>query len=300
MFSKFIALFTLFLCTLLSATGATAQRLQEVFPSPQAAMEQFGAAVRNNDQDALRQMLGADYESIIPPVTQADYKQFLSAWDKTHHIVMNDSTQAHIGVGDKGWTLPIPIIKQRNGWMFDMTGAADEIQMRTIGANELAVIQVMLAYHDAQSEYAETDRNGDGILEYAQKIQSSPGSKDGLFWPTTTPETPSPLGELFADATAKGVLEGKGYFGYDYRVLKAQGKDATGGAMSYLAKGRMIGGFALIAWPVKYGETGVMSFIINQAGQVYQKDLGPNTTIVAKQIQTFNPDSTWSKVELSK
>ncbi len=300
MLTRLFALITLCFTTLLTAATANSQRLQEVFPSPEAAMEQFGAAVRNNNQVALRQMLGEDYERIIPPVTKADYKQFLAAWDKKHHIVMNDSNHAHIGVGDKGWTLPIPIVKQRNGWMFDMDGAEDEIQMRAIGANELAVIQVMLAYHDAQSEYAETDRNGDGVLEYAQKIQSSPGGKDGLYWPTNTTEKPSPLGELFADAAAKGVLEGKGYYGYDYRVLKAQGKDAEGGAMSYIVKGRMIGGFALIAWPVKYGETGVMTFIINQAGQVYQKDLGPNTTALAKQIQAFNPDSTWSRVEATK
>ena len=118
--------------------------------------------------------------------------------------------------------------------------------------------------------------------------------------PTTSPEKPSPLGELFVDATAKGALEGKGYYGYDYRILKAQGKDAAGGAMSYLVRGRMIAGFALIAWPVKYGDTGVMTFVINQAGQVYQKDLGPNTTALAKRIQAFNPDPSWSKVVPAK
>ena len=299
MLTKLFALISLSFAMQLVVGTASAQRVQEIFPSPESAMEQFGHAVRNNDHQALQQMLGHDYVGIIPPVTQTDYKQFLTAWDKKHHIVLNDSNHAHIGVGEKGWTLPIPLVKQRNGWMFDMDGAEDEIQMRAIGANELAVIQVMMAYHDAQSEYAEADRNGDGVLEYAQKIQSSAESRDGLYWPTTSTEKTSPLGELFADAAAKGALEGKGYFGYDYRVLKAQGKDATGGAMSYVVKGRMIGGFALIAWPVKYGETGVMTFIINHAGQVYQKDLGPDTTAIAKRIQAFNPDSTWSKVSLT-
>lgn len=294
--NRFFSLITLSLILLFDVNAAFAQRVQEVFRSPEAAMEQFGAAVRNNDREAIRQMLGENYESIIPPVTQADYKQFLAAWDKNHQVVMNDANHAHIGVGDKGWTLPIPIVKQRNGWMFDMDEAQDEIHSRTIGANELAVIQVMLAYHDAQSEYAEADRNGDGVLEYAQKIQSSPNSKDGLYWPTTPGEKPSPLGELFVDAAEKGVLEGKGYHGYDYRVLRGQGKDAAGGAMSYLVRGRMIAGFGLIAWPVKYGETGVMTFMINQAGQVYQRDLGPNTNRLVRNIQSFNPGIGWSKV----
>lgn len=300
MHKRLLARATLSLLMLLSAGSVIAQRVQQVFESPQAAMEQFGAAIRNNDGPALNAMLGDGYESIIPPVTKADYKQFLTAWDKKHEIVMNDAEHAHIGVGDKGWTLPIPIVKQRNGWMFDMDEAEDEIQMRTIGANELAVMQVLLAYHDAQNEYAEVDRNADGVLEYAQKIQSSPGAKDGLYWPTSSSEKPSPLGELFADAAAKGALEGKGYYGYDYRVLKAQGKAAQGGAMSYLVRGKMIAGFGLIAWPVRYGDTGVMTFIINQDGQIFQKNLGPNSTAIAKNIQTFNPDATWTKVDPSK
>ena len=300
MHKRLLARATLSLLMLLSAGSAIAQRVQQVFESPQAAMEQFGAAIRNNDGPALIAMLGDGYESIIPPVTKADYKQFLTAWDKKHEIVMNDAEHAHIGVGDKGWTLPIPIVKQRNGWMFDMDEAEDEIQMRTIGANELAVMQVLLAYHDAQNEYAEVDRNADGVLEYAQKIQSSPGAKDGLYWPTSSSEKPSPLGELFADASAKGALEGKGYYGYDYRVLKAQGKAAQGGAMSYLVRGKMIAGFGLIAWPVRYGDTGVMTFIINQDGQIFQKNLGPNSTAIAKNIQTFNPDASWTKVDPSK
>ena len=300
MHKRLLARATLSLLMLLSAGSAIAQRVQQVFESPQAAMEQFGAAIRNNDGPALNAMLGDGYESIIPPVTKADYKQFLTAWDKKHEIVMNDAEHAHIGVGDKGWTLPIPIVKQRNGWMFDMDEAEDEIQMRTIGANELAVMQVLLAYHDAQNEYAEVDRNADGVLEYAQKIQSSPGAKDGLYWPTSSSEKPSPLGELFADAAAKGALEGKGYYGYDYRVLKAQGKAAQGGAMSYLVRGKMIAGFGLIAWPVRYGDTGVMTFIINQDGQIFQKNLGPNSTAIARNIHTFNPDATWTKVDPSK
>lgn len=300
MHKRLLARATLSLLMLLSAGSVIAQRVQQVFESPQAAMEQFGTAIRNNDGPALNAMLGDGYESIIPPVTKADYKQFLTAWDKKHEIVMNDAEHAHIGVGDKGWTLPIPIVKQRNGWMFDMDEAEDEIQMRTIGANELAVMQVLLAYHDAQNEYAEVDRNADGVLEYAQKIQSSPGAKDGLYWPTSSSEKPSPLGELFADASAKGALEGKGYYGYDYRVLKAQGKAAQGGAMSYLVRGKMIAGFGLIAWPVRYGDTGVMTFIINQDGQIFQKNLGPNSTAIAKNIQTFNPDASWTKVDPSK
>ena len=146
MLTRLISLSILTISMLLTAGTTFAQRVQEVFSSPEAAMEQFGAAVRNNDREAIRQMLGDDYESIIPPVTQDDYKQFLAAWDKKHQIILNDANLAHIGVGDKGWTLPIPLVKQRNGWMFDMDEALDEIHARTIGANELAVIQVMLAF----------------------------------------------------------------------------------------------------------------------------------------------------------
>ncbi|MGB8437056.1 MAG: DUF2950 family protein, partial [Burkholderiales bacterium] len=160
-----------------------------------------------------------------------------------------------------------------------------------------AVMQVMLAIYDAQREYATRDRNGDGVLEYAGKFSSAPGKKDGLYWPNNANEEASPLGPAVAAARAAGSSGAAGYYGYRYKILTSQGKNAPGGAYDYVARGRMIGGFAAVAWPVKYGDTGVMTFMVSQDGVVYQKDLGPNTAALASAMTRFDPDSTWEKVD---
>jgi hypothetical protein len=273
---------------------------QKTFPSPETAMSAFGDAVATSDDDALKALLGADYRTLIPPVgTEVRYR-FLAAWAKSHAIKADGDAKAYIAVGGDGWTMPIPIVKTAQGWRFDTRAGAEEMRLRRIGRNELAVMQVMLAIYDAQTEYARIDRNRDGVLQYAAKFASAPGRQDGLYWPTKTGEAESPLGPVFTAARAAGGGGDAGYYGYHYKLLTSQGKNAPGGAYDYVARGRMIGGFAAVAWPVKYGDTGVMTFMVSHDGVVYQKDLGPDTAARAAAMTRFDPDSTWQKAEPGK
>jgi len=269
---------------------------QKSFATPEAAMEAFGAAVIDSDEAALQAMFGANFRQLIPPAGAELRYEFIEAWAKSHKIEPDGDGRARIAAGLKGWTLPIPLEKTASGWRFDMKAGMDEIAIREIGRNELSAIQVAKAYADAQREYFARDRNGDGVPEYAQKIASSAGKMDGLYWPSRANGEASPLGRLLADAAADKGRKPGSYHGYSYRILTAQGQDAPGGARSYLADGRMTGGFGLLAWPTTYGKSGIMSFMINQDGQVYEKNLGAGTTGQAARIQTFNPDATWRKV----
>jgi hypothetical protein len=269
----------------------------KTFASPEAAMEAFGTAVATSDDAAIDALLGADHEKWIPPVGAEVRYRFLAEWAKSHAIKREGDAKALVAVGNDGWTLPIPIVKTPQGWRFDTRAGADEIRIRRIGRNELAVQQVLLAIFDAQKEYASIDRDGDGLLEYATKLSSSPGKRDGLYWPTKSGEPQSPLGPLVATAQAAGGSSESGYYGYRYKTLVGQGKNAPGGAYDYVARGRNIGGFAAVAWPVKYGDTGVMTLMVNHDGVLYQKDLGPDTAARASSMTKFDPDSTWTKVE---
>jgi hypothetical protein len=208
--------------------------------------------------------------------------------------------KAHIAVGSDGWTMPIPIVRKAQGWQFDARAGAEEMRIRRIGRNELAVMQAMLAIYDAQMEYVQVDRDGNGVREYATRFESTPGKKDGLYWPTRAGEPASPLGSLFTAAQAAGGSRSEGYYGYRYKLLGAQGKSASGGAYEYTVRGKKIGGFAAVAWPVRYGDTGVMTFMVSHDGVVYEKDLGPNTAARAASIARFDPDSTWIKVDPTK
>ena len=269
---------------------------QQSFATPEAAMEAFGTAVIDSDEAALRAMFGANFRQLIPPVGAERRYEFIEAWAKSHKIEPDGDGRARIAAGQKGWTLPIPLEKTASGWRFDMKAGMDEIAVREIGRNELSAIQVAKAYADAQREYIARDRNGDGVPEYAQKIASSAGKMDGLYWPSKANEEPSPLGRLLADAAAEKGRKPGSYHGYSYRILTGQGPDAPGGARSYIADGRMTGGFGLVAWPTSYGKSGIMSFMINQDGQVYEKNLGRDTATQAARVKTFNPDATWRKV----
>jgi hypothetical protein len=205
-------------------------------------------------------------------------------------------------IGAEEWPFPIPIVKRGEKWSFDTGKGKEELINRRIGRNELNTIQTCLAYVDAQREYVVKDRDGDGLFEYAQKLRSDPGKKNGLYWEAKTSEGQSPLGPLFAAAQEKGYSKAAGgkpvpYHGYYYRILTAQGKSAPDGAYDYLVRGNMIGGFALVAYPAKYGASGIMTFIVNHDGVVYQKDLGKKTEKAAQAMKVFNPDSTWKKVE---
>ncbi len=263
-------------------------------------MNAFGDAVATSDEDALRALLGADFRTYIPPVGAEGRYRFLAAWAKSHAVKQEGDSKAVIAVGGDGWTMPIPIVKTAQGWRFDTRAGADEMRLRRIGRNELAVMQVMLAIYDAEKDYARKDHNGDGVLEYATKFTSSSGKQDGLYWPTKAGEPSSPLGPAVAAARAAGSGGDAGYYGYRYKILTGQGKNAPGGAFDYVVRGRMIGGFAVVAWPVKYGETGVMTFIVSHDGVVYEKDLGPDTAARASGMIRFDPDSTWQKVEPGK
>jgi hypothetical protein len=266
---------------------------QKSYDSPEAAADAFVRAVATSDPEALRTVLGADWKSLIPieDIDRDDVNAFLAACYKAEKIVTESENRARLAVGPKEWTLPIPIVKKGDAWCFDTKAGADEIRTRTIGRNELSTMQAALAYYDAQKEYALEDRNGDGVLEYAQQLLSSPGKKDGLYWDAAPAEEQSPLGPLFGEDKP-----GTDYYGYYYRVLKGQGRHAPGGAYDYRIKGRMTAGFALVAWPVRYGETGVMTFIVNHDGQIYEKNFGPDTDNIARRMALFDPGAGWRTV----
>ena len=265
---------------------------QQLYPTAEAAADAFVEAIATSDNVALRNVLGADWKRFIrtDDIHRDDLTTFLGAWAKSHRVE-STADRAHLVVGEQDWVLPIPIAKHGDKWRFDPQAGADEMRTRRIGRNELAAMQAALAYFDAQKEYASTDRMGDGVLQYAQKFRSTPGKRDGLYWPVDADEPPSPLGTLFAD-----VRSGEGYYGYRYKILKAQGPHAPGGAYSYLIQGRMVSGFALVAWPVRYGDTGVMTFMLSHDGRLYQKNLGKNSATLASGVPTFDPDKTWESV----
>jgi hypothetical protein len=274
--------------------GASSAHAQKVYPTPQAAGDALLAAVAGSDPAALREVLGADWKRYIPTtgVDDEDVYAFLAAAAKSKSIAEDSATRAHLSVGTQGWTLPIPIVKRGGGWAFDPSSGAEEIRTRRIGRNELSAIQASLAYVAAQKEYAGEDRDGDGRTEFAQKLVSTPGKQDGLYWASLPGEPESPLGPVFA-----GDVPGSdGYHGYRFHILKAQGPSAPGGARGYVVNGHMTEGFALVAWPARYGETGVKTFIVSRDGQVYEKNLGPKTDAIARAMTRFDPDTGWSKV----
>jgi hypothetical protein len=273
-----------------------AAHAEKDFSSPDAAMSAFGEAVANNQEATLKSIFGQHFRDLIPPADAELRGRFLDAWGKSHEIKQIDDHHAQIAVGNDGWTFPIPLVKNAQGWRFDMRAGAEEMRLRRIGRNELAVIQTMLAVYDAQREYALTDHDGNGLLEYASKLVSSPGKQDGLYWPTQADAPPSPLGAAFIRATARSTKD-TGYHGYHYKLLTSQGPHAPGGAYDYLAHGKLFGGFAVIAWPVRYGDTGIKSFMVSHAGQVYERDLGPDSAAKANAMSSFDPGPGWAKVQ---
>ena len=294
-------------CVLLTVTllGFSAPVFaQEQFGTPEAAVEPLVAAARSGDGDAVLKVLGPDGKPIVSsgdPVADSNIRQnFVSAYDAKHTIEMEgDGTQTLV-IGNDDWPFPIPLVNKAGQWQFDTKAGLDEILRRRIGRNELSAIQVSLAYVQAQNEYSSLNPAGLGRGVYAQRIVSRPGKKDGLYWPTAESEEPSPLGELAAQASAEGYKVGQKpipYHGYFYRVLKRQGAGARGGAYDYMVDGKMIGGFALLAYPAEYGNSGIMTFMVNHDGTVFQKDLGTRTERIARRIESFAPDATWQKVD---
>jgi len=279
-----------------SLAAATAARAQQAFATPEAAAEALVDGIARNDDAQVKTVLGADFRRYIPAESASadDRTNFLEAWSRGHKVVATGE-RAVLEVGTHGWTLPIPLAKTASGWQFDTRAAPAEMKKRRIGRNELAAIEVALAYTDAQEEYyaANPDRRAAG--HFAARGLSSPGKRDGLYWASLPGEAESPLGAQFAEAKP-----GQPYHGYLYRILKAQGKDAPGGAKSYVKNGLLTEGHALIAWPERYGETGVMTFIVGRDGVVYEKNLGANTSALARGMTAYNPDSSWVKVPRPK
>jgi hypothetical protein len=275
---------------------------QQRFKTPDAAVEALVAAARSGDRKTVVSILGPGSQELVSsgdPVQDANIKQeFLAAYDAQHRIVSETGKPSILVMGRNDWPFPIPLAQRDGQWTFDTAAGREEILARRIGRNELAAIQACLAYYDAQNEYADRYKDKNGMALYAQKIVSSPGKQDGLYWPTSGNEPPSPLGEAVADATQKGYRVGAGepYYGYYYKIVTRQGPTAPGGAVDYVVKGNMIGGFALVAYPAEYGNSGIMTFIVNNDGDVYEKDLGEATERIASRMTSFNPDHTWKKV----
>ncbi|MGA7540840.1 MAG: DUF2950 domain-containing protein [Steroidobacteraceae bacterium] len=286
------------------ATAASPIPVEASFATPQQAVDALVSATRGGRTAALARILGPAGVSLIRSgdavADRSARRRFVAAYDNNHRIERQGSAKAVLSVGAENWPMPIPLVHTASGWQFDTAAGREEILDRRIGRDELAVIQVCRAYVEAQREYAElTVRSGAGA-EYAQHFISRGGAHNGLYWPTRSGEPQSPLGPLVAQARAGGYSPGGNrvkphpYYGYYFRILTGQGPHASGGAKSYLIDGRMTGGFALLAYPAEYGDSGVMTFMVSRNGIVFEKNLGPQTAAIAAEIKQYDPDGSWS------
>jgi len=294
----------LLVAVMFQGTALAAKPMQKTFETQEAAVEALVKALRDNNEKEIVVIFGPGSETLVSSGDKVDDRErrenFLRLYGEKNRLQKEGETKVILHAGDNDWPFPIPIVKTGGRWRFDTRQGREEILNRRIGENELGAIQTCLAIVDAQREYAAVDRDGDGLLEYAQKFHSAGGKMDGLYWEVKPGEKPSPLGPLVAKAQGEGYVKGEKpvpYNGYFFRILKAQGKGAKGGEYGYLVKGKMVGGFAVVAYPATYAVSGVKTFIVNHAGIVYEKDLGPQTEQVAKTMQAFNPDKTWDKTE---
>lgn len=284
-------------------SAAKRVRMRANFASPEDAVSALVEALRNTDRKKMRELLGLAADRYLPArdtsAESADRVKFLAAYDEQSRIESNGDSLALLHVGKDEWPLPFPLVKSGGRWSFDTKAGEQELLDRRIGQNELSAIQTALAYVDAQREYVLKDRDNDALPEYAQRMVSTEGTHDGLYWPSAEGEPASPMGLAFANAKkavrAVERMAGKPYHGYFFRILTAQGKYAQGGAMDYLVKGKLVGGFALLAYPAYYRESGIKSFIVNHDGVVFSRDLGPDTESRVARITRFNPGPSWQK-----
>jgi hypothetical protein len=289
---------------LVSPLALRADQVAKSFATPQEAVTALDHAVNTTNRAEFVTLFGSEAEDLANPDTvqgARDMAVFADAFNATNRLVSESATRVILEVGTNDWPFPIPLVKQASGWQFDTLAGKEELLNRRIGRNEIEALKVMRAYVDAQREYATQDRDGDEVLEFAQKLSSSPGKTDGLYWPEDLNGETSPLGPMVADAQGEGYFK-KGtssedgprpFHGYFFKILTRQGKHAPGGKYDYIINGNMIGGFAMIAWPAEYGDSGIMSFIVNQQGRVYQKDLGKNTDKIARKMRDYDPDPSW-------
>ncbi len=298
----------LLLMMILSLVG-TGCSMQRSFDNPDQAVASLVDSLRTGNEKELHSIFGPSADDLLfsgdAVEDHAQVQKFLAAFDEKHKLSPLPDGEMSLSIGTDDWPLPIPLVQddKTQKWMFDTEAGKDEIINRRIGRNELDTIQTCLACVDAQAEYAEADPDHTGLPVFAQKFFSDPGRKNGLYWETNEGEAPSPLGALAAEADSQGYSiaatseEPRPYHGYLYRILKAQGAAAIGGARDFMLGDRMIAGFAVIAYPADYENSGIMSFMVNQDGVVYQQDLGPDTAKIARKIMMFDPDAHWKAVD---
>jgi len=280
---------------------------EQTFSSADAAVSALTSAATSHDTNALHAIFGPEGQKLVSPdVVQATaaFQRFVQRIQEKVQLVTNADSSIQLNLGADAWPFPIPLVNKDGQWSFDTAAGAQEIFNRRIGKDELGAIDVCHAYVEAQREYAGEDRMGDGVLQYAKFLHSTPGTHDGLFWPARDGEPLSPLGPLVASARVEGYHRAATmmndqkapYHGYYFKVLTCQGRHAAGGKYDYVINGRMIAGFALVAWPAEWSNTGVMTFIVNQQGKVYQCNLGKKTAKIAAAMTRFDPDDGWTLV----
>jgi hypothetical protein len=300
-----ILIFTalLVLAALPGSSALQAAEGQKSFTTPDEAARALLDACRSNDDKALLDMLGPKSKPIIQSADKAEdevvRKKFFTLSEERFSLEKTGVDRFTMVIGGRAWPFPIPIVKDGQGWRFDTAAGIEEILNRRIGRNELNAIAVCRAYVDAQREYAAGDRTGTKILQYAQRFTSTPGKKDGLYWPARPDQEQSPFGPLISETSDYHASRKQGdpYYGYYFKILTRQGANVPGGAFNYIINGHMLAGFALVAWPASYGSSGVTTFVVNQWGYVYEKDLGANTSAIAGSMNEYNPDSSWSLVK---
>jgi len=284
-------------------TSETSAPEQKTFKTAGAAVDSLIAALEKDDIDTLLDIFGREYEEELiggDPIASRENRKQVAKKAQTMHKLRDDGKDRKIlYIGDQAWPVPFPLVKEGKSWRFDTEAGIEEVINRRIGENELTAIDICKAYIDAQIQYSSVDRDGDEVQEYAQKIASSEGKKDGLFWKAEGNEELSPFGPLIADS--KDYLEGREpgdpFKGYYYKIISRQGSDAVGGRYDYIINDNMIAGFAFIAFPADHGNSGIMTFMCSHQGHVYQKNFGEDSDLIAAGIDEYNPDATWSKVE---
>lgn len=286
----------------LCAEAPTSRPVQQQFPTPRAAIDALLAACKDNDSTALVRMLGPRYGEQLKKVDDGEERQHrLDFYRKSQAFMRIDElgdSKSVLVIGREHWPVPIPIVKSATGWWFDTEAGLEELLARRIGENELAIIDVCHEYVRMQADYASEDRDGDDVREYAQRFVSTAGRRDGLYWEQKSTERPSPLESLLPDSfgKVKDSKPGAPHMGYYFKILTRQGANPPGGKYDYVINGNMIAGFALVAWPADYRESGVMTFVISHQGKLFEKDLGPGTTKVVETMSEYDPDSTWEVV----
>ncbi|MBX3580644.1 MAG: DUF2950 family protein [Rhizobiaceae bacterium] len=276
--------------------GMAAASEPPAFDTPEAALDAFKKALEADGGGKVADVLGLDPAKIRGDDSTAAALALIKEGAEKQLSLEGEGDRRTVLIGEKLWPLPFPIVKWEDGkWAFDTYAGLQEIVNRIVGENELQTIATLRAYVDAQEEYASEDRDGDGVEEFAQKLVSTEGTTDGLYWPADEVNGESPAGDL-DQSELEDAARGEGYFGYKYKILTGQGDNIAGGAYDYIINGNMIAGYGLIAWPAKYGESGVHTFVVNQHGIVYETDLGPATGDIVNYIDRFNPDDKWTVV----